>query len=158
MLVILEGPDGSGKSSLATQLKEAGLTLVRQPRGIAFTYRWMRLLAKSKRATVFDRWGVTSWVYRLLDNEPLDEVDFTFSEMCTILKNSVIVYCTNKNAFENSIKRGETNIRTKQKAKELKRLYDFAINTIKLYKLSTVIEFDFSKDSVDELLQKLNKR
>lgn len=156
MLIILEGPDGSGKSTLAKQFEEAGYQKIYQPRGVAFSFKKMLSLSDATDV-VFDRWGVTTWVYRLLDNEPLDRIDFTMSEMRRIFDNSIIVYCTNKDAFENSMARGETNVTTSKKALKLRQLYDFVIGTIKLYEMAEVIEYDFAKDTFKELTEKINK-
>lgn len=156
MLIILEGPDGSGKSTLAKQFEDAGYTKIYQPRGTAFSFEKMLLLSNSTDV-VFDRWGVTTWVYRLLDNEPLDRIDFSMREMHMVFNNSIIVYCTNKDAFENSIARGETNVTTKEKAIKLRQLYDFVIGTIRLYEMADVIEYDFAKNTFKELTEKINK-
>lgn len=157
MLIILEGPDGSGKSTLAKQFEEAGYQKIYQPRGVAFSFQKMRELSLSNDNIVFDRWGVTTWVYRLLDNEPLDRLDFTFDQIKAIFLNSVIVYCTNKDAFNNSIMRGETNVTTCEKATKLRQLYDFVIGTIKLYGMSNVIEYDFANSTFEELIEQINK-
>lgn len=153
-MIILEGPDGSGKSTLAKQLEEQGYTIIKQGRGEAFKYSTLcRICVDNKM--VFDRWGITSWVYRILNYEPLDECDFDFEELMQIFRHSTIVYCNNKHAFEFSIERGEDNVTTLERAAELQQLYNFAIATIKLYDLARVVEYDFENDSFEDLLKKL---
>ena len=152
MIVIIEGPDGSGKTTLCKQLQNAGYNIVAKPRGENLSFAEFMDLKLSSDVYVFDRALLTPWAYRILDNEKLDTDDYDIMEMIMLLKSSKIIYCNCENAYEYSIKRGEDNIDTIDKAMKLRQLYDFIISTVKLYKLGQIFEYDFEKSTLNDVL------
>lgn len=153
MLVILEGPDGSGKTTLSKQLKKKGYEVLCITRGNNITYDYMLRLALDRKIYVLDRAIVTPWVYRLLDKEPRDVDDFNWEQVFTLLTISKFVYCKTDIDYETSIARGEDNVTTKEKANRLKQLYEFVFDTIKLYNMSTVITYDWTNDKLNKILR-----
>jgi hypothetical protein len=153
MLVIIEGIDGSGKSTLCEQLSNKGYTIVRKSRTDKnLTFREFRFLQFAKEKYVIDRALLTPWAYRLLDNQQLDCDDFSFKEIITFLEDSPIIYCNCSNAFVYAIKRGEENIDSISKSNKLRQIYDFIIGTLELYNAATIFKYDFEKQTVDDVI------
>ena len=153
MLVIIEGVDGTGKSTLCKQLSTKGYTVIRKNRRDKnFTFGEFTFLQLAKEKYAIDRALLTPWAYRLLDGKQLDSDDFSLKEIITLLKDSPIIYCNCPNAFTYSIKRGETNINTIAKSNELRQIYDFIIGTLQLYNAATIFEYDFEKQTVDDVI------
>lgn len=157
MLVILEGADGSGKTTLAEQLRNKGYTVFKFARGDNPSYTTMLKFALERDVYVIDRMFITTWVYRILDGQPLDNVDFKWEDMFTLLNISKIVYCKTEKQFERSMQRGEDNITSVEKANKLKSIYDFVFETIKLYGMSTVINYDWTKDNIRKVYKFIEK-
>lgn len=153
MLVILEGADGSGKTTLAEQLRNKGYTVFKFARGDNPSYKTMLKFALDKDVYVLDRMFVTSWVYRILDGQPLDKTDFRWDDMFTLLNISKFIYCKTEKQFERSMERGEDNITSVEKAVKLRSIYDFVFATIKLYNISTAITYDWTNDKLNKVLK-----
>lgn len=154
MFVIVEGIDGSGKTTLCDSLKMRGCSVIRKERddkNLSIEEIYYYLI--TDKIIVIDRAILTPWAYRIFDNTKLDADDFCFSEALKILANSKIVYCNNKNAYSWSMRRGETNIKSFDDSERLRNIYDVIVATIKLYNLSTVFEYDFEKDSVEDVIK-----
>lgn len=154
MLIIVEGPDGSGKSTLCEQLKDNGYDILRRVKSDKnFAYFEFKELQNSNQVYVIDRAILTPWAYRLLDGGDLNPDDFRFLEAILLLNNSPIIYCNCPNSFEYSMRRGEDNITDKKVSKDLRTIYDFIIKTLKLYNVSTIFEYDFEKQSVEDVIK-----
>lgn len=153
MLIIIEGIDGSGKTTLCNQLKDSGCEVVRINRNEPnITLETANYYITSDKIYVMDRAILTPWAYRIFDNSRLDEDDFEFLDALKILKYSKVIYCNCKNAYTNSIRRGEDNIKTLNDSNKLRNIYDVIVGTLKLYNLSTVFEYDFETNSVDDVI------
>ena len=154
MLVIVEGIDGSGKTTLCDALQRNNCEIIRQERGDAkLSTSDITYYLTTTKIIVMDRAILTPWAYRIFDNGKLDSVDFSFVESLNILANAKVIYCNNKNAYSWSMRRGETNIKSFDDSERLRNIYDVIIGTIKLYNLSTVFEYDFEKDSVEDVIK-----
>lgn len=154
MLVIVEGIDGSGKTTLCDALRRNNCEIIRQERGDAkLSTSDITYYLTTTKIIVMDRAILTPWAYRIFDNGKLDNVDFSFVESLNILANAKVIYCNNKNAYSWSMRRGETNIKSFDDSERLRNIYDVIIGTIKLYNLSTVFEYDFEKDSVEDVIK-----
>ncbi len=154
MLVIVEGIDGSGKTTLCNNLKTRGCEVIRKERGDKnLSLEEMYYYLVTDKIIVIDRAILTPWAYRIFDSTQLDADDYCFSEALRILANAKVIYCNNKNAYSWSMRRGETNIKSFDDSERLRNIYDVIIGTIKLYNLSTVFEYDFEKDSVEDVIK-----
>lgn len=154
MLVIVEGIDGSGKTTLCNNLKTRGCEVIRKSRDDRnFSLAEMHSYAVTDKIIVLDRAILTPWAYRIFDGAKLDAGDYCFSEALAILLNAKVIYCNNSNAYHWSMQRGETNITNFDDSERLRNIYDVIIGTIKLYNLSTVFEYDFEKDSVEDVIK-----
>ena len=153
MIVIVEGADGSGKSTLCKQLQRYGYISLRRERSDKnFSASEFIKLCMSNDKYVIDRALLTPWAYRLLDKQPLNEDDFSLQTALYLLQHSIVIYCNCPNAFANSIIRGEENITIESLHNKLCNNYKFIIDTLKLYNISTIFEYDFEKHSVEDVI------
>lgn len=155
MLVIVEGPDGSGKSTLCKQLADAGMTVVRRARHNNISYFKINCMIKSSIYYVMDRCILTTWAYRIAQGEDLDRDDFAMPEILHILWNAKIIYCCALDAYQQSINRGEDNITNFDLANRIRNTYSFVLDTIDLYRLSkySVYNYDWHTDNVDNIIK-----
>lgn len=153
MLVIVEGPDGSGKSTLCENLKKKGYKVLRRERSAKnFTYLEFKDLQRDKQVYVIDRAILTPWAYRVLDGANLNRDDFWIIEAIMLLQRSPIIYCNCPNSFEYSMNRGEDNITNEKVSKKLRDIYEFIIKTLKLYNITTIFEYNFEEQSVEDVI------
>lgn len=154
MLVIIEGPDGSGKTTLCKKLKENGCIALRRERGYNWTIGEVCTIMLSDAVVVVDRMILTQIVYRLYDGKSLDKCDFNWNQICTILNKRLtkIIYCCTPNAYEYSIARGEENIKYEYEAMEIQKLYNYVVRVLELYEVVPVYHYDFEKQTVQDVL------
>ena len=112
MLIFVEGPDGSGKTTLCKELIKCGAAdiLVTVPRGVKNQSEFYELIRHCKHRVVFDRCFISDVVYRLWDNCKPD--DMTLEDMLYVLNhgNSCIIFCDTNTAFDDAQSRGENFI------------------------------------------------
>lgn len=153
MLIIVEGPDGSGKTTLCDSLKNAGYTVFRRIKSDKnFTYTEFKELQRSRKLYLLDRAILTPWAYRLLDGKRLNSDDFSFIEAIALLRDSPVIYCNTDKSYEYSMRRGEDNITSEIAAKELRQIYEYIVKTLLLYNVTTVFKYDFEKQSVEDVI------
>ena len=129
--LIIEGADGSGKSTLVQTLKQY-------------------------RMDPEDRSFITDVVYRLEDGKnPWSYVNI--EDMAKVLNRCIIVYCKNPNCFEISMQRGEDNITSKKRSKKIQTIYEYVMTFIRKYTRATVFEYNWQKDDVNELIKNIKE-
>lgn len=156
MLVILEGVDGSGKTTLCNQLKEKGL-IVEPPVGRLehFPYsKWLALMAK-RDITVVDRSFITELVYRTVDGKFPGTMNL--AEMCGILEDSKIILCETDTAFEDSMVRGEDNITNKETSKQIQQVYQIITTMLSKFTEAKMFTYDWKHQTVDDVLKFIYK-
>lgn len=130
-IICAEGIDGSGKTTLVQRLENFGIY-------------------------ANDRSFITDVAYRIEDgNKPWCNV--TLLEMSFVLNHCIVIYCKNDSSFENSIKRGETNVVTKERSDRLSKIYDGVMRFIELFTEATVITYDWQRDNIDDLVKKIKE-
>lgn len=159
-LVIVEGPDGSGKSTLIHKLVDEGMIQIvspsRESETIFFDYLDLQIFARTEEFTaVIDRSIFTEMIYRYLDKK--EPSTFDMLQMLTMFEkyNVKIVYCTNKDCFIKSIERGEDNITTLEQSKKVQELYSYLMYLLENFTDIDVIEYDYEKDTVYDILKKI---
>ena len=152
MLIILEGVDGSGKSTLCKELQSKGAVRMEVKRWgqNPFGKYWEIKNNLKDTLVVFDRSFISDLVYRLEDGGTPD--DMNLSQMCVILKGSKIVLCDTDSAFEDSIERGEDNIIDKQRSNRLKELYELVTTMFNKFLQVPVYRYDWKKQNVDDVI------
>lgn len=155
MIVVIEGPDGTGKTTLAKQLAKQGMIYEYRARHYNFTDEEMKRMLEDDRTHVLDRSFLTTWVYRVVQQEPLDECDFTFEQTMQYMKSGrlKIVHCTYPYGFQKAMERGEDNITNQEVWNTLRKGYVFAINTIRIFNLCKVYDYCWSMQEVDDVMK-----
>lgn len=160
MLTIIEGPDGTGKSTLVKQLCEKGFIEIKPfPRELRGQYELYEKLFSSEMYShnkfIMDRSFISEWAYRIAVNDK--EPNIRLIEIIKLLElnNVIVVYCNNKNAFENSIKRGETYIVDKSIHTKVFDTYNFIFNTLDKFTFSKIIRYDYERDDLISLIKEI---
>ena len=151
MIAIIEGPDGTGKTTLAKKLAERGMVYHYRQRHNNYATDEMTQMLYDDKIHVLDRSFLTTWVYRLVQNEPLDKCDFSFEYMYAYMtsRRLKIVYCNYPFGFRRAIERGEDNITSEKTWNKLKETYEYIVRTILLFNICPLISYDFATTDVD---------
>lgn len=151
MLILVEGADGSGKTTLVNQLNEYFPTL-RINMGNDHIPDFYDNLTCMGEDIVLDRSFITDVVYRLAldDGKETDGIDIFYIEH--ILLNSVVVYCKTATQYDDAKARGEDNITDLKTAQKISRYYDAVMKFINTRTSTHVIKYDWHFDTVEELV------
>lgn len=151
MLILVEGADGSGKTTLVNQLNEYFPTL-RINRGNDHIPDFYDNLTCMGEDIVLDRSFITDVVYRLAldDGKETDGIDIFYIEH--ILLDSVVVYCKTATQYDDAKARGEDNITDLKTAQKISRYYDAVMKFINTRTSTHVIKYDWHFDTVEELV------
>ena len=156
MIIYLEGPDGSGKTTLANHLykaleeKRAALNISSQTiiDPVAETrvsthpakrdrvtekelYHRLKMMATDGDIHIMDRGPISDIVYRIFDNfKSVTTINKLIDFIKKYNKRIFIVYCRTKNAEEAMNARGDDNPVALERHKELSKVYDFAMSVV----------------------------
>lgn len=134
MIIIIEGPDGSGKTSLANQISEqTGWPILHRDKPktdeekVAMYNNYMQI-ACSSRNVIMDRSLYSELVYGPIMR---DKSVISFYQMYTLERRmatsgAMIIYCTDKEAalWKRATKRGEGYITSRNDFKAICEAYD----------------------------------
>lgn len=159
MLIILEGGDGSGKTTLHKKLIKAGaksISILRHD-NLAM-YKYMECLHQPERYFVMDRSFITDLVYRINDGEKRDVMNLM--DMATILRhiNLIIIHCETDTSFEDGMKRGEDNITDKTEAETIKSIYRLVMKMLTIFADTKVLHYDWHLDDDNEVIRFINRK
>ena len=151
MLVILEGVDGSGKTTLCNQLKEKGIPIVTSVDRLSKFpyYEWLKLVYKNT-VSVVDRSFITELVYRTIDGKNAGTMKL--EDMCKILPLCKIVLCETDSAFEDSMLRGEDNITNEKTSKQIQRTYQIITTMLSKFTSVKTFTYDWKHQTVDDVI------
>lgn len=152
MLILLEGVDGSGKTTLCNQLKEKGFVCEAPiDRLERFSYaKWMEL-AKRRDVTIVDRSFITELVYRTMDGK--ERGTMSLKKMCNVLPFCKIVLCETDTAFEDSILRGEDNITSKRISKQIQNVYQIITAMLSKFTSVKTFTYDWKHQTVNDVIK-----
>ena len=109
MLILVEGADGSGKTTLVNQLSEYFPTM-RINRGNNHLKELYDNLTCMNEDIVLDRSFITDVVYRLALDDDIGTDGINMFYMDCILRDSIVIYCKTVTQFDDAKSRGEDNI------------------------------------------------
>lgn len=157
MLVLIEGVDGSGKTTLVNQLHKLGYHTVNMNkfRGIEqqyFLYKDLNNLSElqTDNVMILDRSFISELVYRCID---LKQPDISLKDIASLLSACKIIFCTSNTAFDDSIARGETNIVDKNVSERLENLYNIFGTMISLFTNCKTYTYDWKHQRVDDVVK-----
>ncbi len=149
MLVFIEGPDGSGKSTLIKQLSEKYI-VSRVPRAAEESTVWNFFKRCPKDITIlFDRSPITEVVYRTVDKNP---AKFSYLSLLGWLRRNKVIFCNNIKAFENAITRGEDNITDKKQHSEIAHTYQTIVNMLRSEGYQ-IMDYDWQEQTLDDVIK-----
>lgn len=161
MIVYLEGPDGSGKSTLNKVLTDTLLEITNvisdaeslisthpaRPGRVSKKELFSRLktMANSKDVYILDRGPISDIVYRVFDDyksvaSVLDVMNF----IQTYNNRVLIIHCDSDKAEENMLKRGEDNPVALEKHKELRKVYKLFMDMLDATLPYNLIRYDYN--------------
>lgn len=151
MLILVEGVDGSGKTTLVNALvEEYGYHRLKGPDRQDYKNseldNWLDLvtyLSKGK-TYILDRSWITEFVYRQSDTDPtyltLESLVKLFS-----LHPCKVVLCQNYKAFEDAMARGEDNITDENRSNIIAGTYNDFWHILKRFTNIPVAKYDWRK-------------
>ena len=153
MIVIVEGVDGSGKSTLCKKLVDLGYDQSIITGGPTEYKRYKNLADNYKRSVVImDRSFITDMVYRSLDLNERRGMDLY--EMVNILKTDVkIIHCKSETSYEDSMLRGEDNITSRQRSDIIKNTYDIIISMLKVFTKVEVMNYNWRTNNIGKVIE-----
>ena len=159
MLIFIEGPDGSGKTTLCKELVECGAAdvLINISRGTKNQRDIYDLLRHSSHKIVFDRCFISDLVYRLWDNCKTD--DMTLDDMLYTLNksNSRVIFCQTDSAFDDAQKRGESFITNRKNHDIISSNYDVIQNLLRKFTTVPVMVYDRKYSDVSDVIKFIEK-
>lgn len=157
MLIIFEGADGSGKTTLIKQLNTCIICeLTQDIRYEIGSYIKYFNMCINDEIYLCDRSFLSDLVYRLCDDQKPDYMKL--DDMVKILKqNTKIVYCETDYQFDDSIERGEDNITDRAKANEIRKVYNIVISMLEKFTDVPIYRYNWYKDDVSNVIEFIKK-
>lgn len=153
MLVIIEGADGTGKTTLVEKLRSEGYVSVCIPKNTPCIFGVYKQLIYNSKATdfVIDRSFITDIVYRLvLDGQP----SFNLNAIaCLLSEDMKIIYCTNDNSFNYAKERGEDLICERETHNKICKVYEYVMKCISIFANKKILKYDFEKMNFEDVLK-----
>ena len=168
MIVLVEGPDGAGKTTLINDLvdysndKKVGCTkLTTLPRDWPDQFRLWRELFTSLRdyrlsphIYLIDRSFLSEIIYRMVMNDK--EANIKLQDVTTLMKSvSAIVYCNHKDAYNFAKKRGEDYVTDELTHSRITNGYEIMIGVIEMFTDTDVIYYDLTLNNVVDVYNKI---
>ena len=158
MLIIVEGGDGSGKSTLVQKLKTFNFK-IEKPAALnnrhQFEY-YERLALQSiynEENVILDRSFISELVYRVYDKK---KPNLKLSEMFALLKYCKIILYETGTQFQDALKRGEDNITNEEDSIQIKMLYRHYISLMEQFENVPVLRYNWQKDNTHNTRSRTN--
>lgn len=151
MLILVEGADGSGKTTLVNQLSEYFPTM-RINRGNDHIKEFYDNLTCMNEDIVLDRCFITDVVYRLALDDGIGTDGINMFYMDCILRDSIVIYCKTVTQYDDAMYRGEDNITDLKTAQTISRHYDAVMKFINTRTSTHVIKYDWHLDTPEDLV------
>lgn len=173
MLINLEGPDGSGKTTLSDaitaeliredlpviQTKDGECKVDTHPKS-RYRNKPSELIsaitdmAYSDNIFVLDRGPISDVVYRNFDDYESVITERQVYDLLFLLKRQIIiVYCRTDIAEQKMLERGDDNLIAIEKHKEITKKYDDILSYI--INRCQVLRFDYSKETAEDFAKRL---
>ena len=171
MIIYLEGPDGSGKTTLIDSIgdvleganvyydvhgKKLVSTYPQDPNRLTERqlFAVLRKMAKSNYVYIIDRCVISDIVYRVFDNyKPVTILHKVIEFLKKYNTEVFLIYCRNDKAEKYMLERGDDNPIAISKHKEISRVFDLVMSEIAANIKYNYYKYDFTKKrSINELL------
>ena len=156
MIVIIEGVDGSGKSTLVKQLADEGFqvtSIESNKEGSKEYIEWATLnMYPDDTFVVTDRSFLTDLVYRIHDGKERKGMDLY--DMSLVLDENVkVVFCETGTEFDDAMARGEDNITSRAASKDISSIYRMVREMIRLFTKSPVFIYNWRNMTVSDVIE-----
>lgn len=151
MIVLIEGADGSGKSTLCNQLRLEGYVPINIEQDATQRGQYW-LAAYDTHIYVSDRSYITDMVYRIFDGKPRNGMslqDMLFS----LERYTKIILCESGTEYDDSMARGEDNITKKADSDKIKQIYNIITSMFKTFADVPVMKYNWRTDDLDDVIK-----
>lgn len=163
MIIWVEGPDGSGKSTLVNKLVDTcGYNTIDlcgrmkdKYKEAQWWYNFREEYTDTRGTYVIDRSPLSEAVYRLYDKEVPWCRD---SDVRACLNLGKIIYCRTDNEFESAMQRGEDNIVTKESHDRICTIYDVLVDYFETIGRIPVLRYNYKTTPFNDVLKFINRR
>lgn len=162
MLIFVEGPDGSGKTTLCERLikeklVDATVHVVHMAPKQSDWYYGLKDYAKLLKYNVlFDRCFLSDVAYRLWDNEVTEGM--TLDNMLGILREGCkIIYCNNKNAYEDATIRGESFVKDRESHDIISDNYDILMKLLETFTNVPILRYNRYNTDFSDVIKFIEK-
>ena len=161
MLILIDGPDGSGKTTLVNNLISHGMIKVdRICRDIPNQYDVTKTIfencAKDNAMYVIDRYYLTELVYRTILNDKKPTIKLDEIVKLLNIPNILYVFCDTDTAFNDAQLRGEDFIKDERIHNDLRNLYRYIYNILVNFTTVSVIKYNYTTDDVSVITNKID--
>lgn len=158
MIVILEGVDGSGKTTLAKQLVEHGYEQIKIEDGNYEFNNWLDAKMEYKyKIAITDRNFISDLVYRIYDGK--ERRGMNLRQMCNTLSDGVIiVHLESDTEYYDSMRRGEDNILTLDANTRIKFIYKDIMRMLEIFVGVPIIKYNWRTDDVATIINFIERR
>lgn len=156
MLILVEGADGSGKTTLVNQLGEYFPTM-RINRNNNHIKELYDNLTCMNEDIVLDRSFITDVVYRLALDDGIGTDGLLLPQINEILNYSIVIYCKTKTQYDDAMNRGEDNVTDLATSVKISKYYDAVMSFINTRTITPVITYDWHKDTVQEIVDSIKQ-
>lgn len=158
MIVILEGVDGSGKTTLCEQLVKHGYKQIRVDDGDYEYNNWLDAKLEYKYdVAIADRSFISDLVYRIYDGKRRRGMNL--QQMCGSLFNEIIVvHLESDTEFYDSMRRGEDNVLTLDANTRIKLIYKDVMRMLDIFVGVPIIKYNWRTDDVATIINFVERR
>lgn len=159
MLIIVEGNEGTGKTTLINQLaEEIPFVTIKYPKEVKNTFQMLNNFIKDNILYVLDRSFISDLVYRRLDHKRGQMTLYEIGQLCSSPSGIKIIFCHNKDAFKNAMKRGETNITVDSIHKILDDGFYIIEEMLKNFTDIEIFDYDYEYQDVNDVISFLQTK
>ena len=171
MIIYLEGPDGSGKTTLADKIKEIceelKIDYVRNAEQTISThpnrpnrvtkeqlFEQLDFMAEENRVFILDRGPISDSIYRMFDDfDPVCKLEEYGKAFERYIKNNqmLIIYTRTPNAEQAMLERGDDNPVALRRHKELTKAYDVIMSALNMLLKGQVLRYNYAISNADEV-------
>lgn len=158
MVILLEGADGAGKSTLYEKLKESlsrrGFNFIKHlDRDALGHHLWWKKKIDSPYVYVIDRGFLSEVIYRPIkrDKKPNISLD-EFSDLCT--ENLCIIYCKTTSQLDDMVNRGDDYVSVYEYP-DIVKAYDVITGVLETFTKVKIYQYDWFNDNYVELIENI---
>lgn len=156
MLVLVEGVDGTGKTTLVRELFERGFCCKRVFRNDNCEAAKFYKYAHQDGLVILDRSFISDLVYRMVDKLPMEDQDL--EQIGKILNGNVlIIHCVNPYHYEDAMERGEDNVVDRELSNRIDNLYFTFMTMFAKFTNARIKQYNYHNCSVDDIIKTIKE-